>query len=115
MKTQKISFKYKNKRISLEVHKCNFIKRGVGLMFSRKENAKALLFEFPKPVKMSIHSFFVFFPFLTIWLDDKNKIIEIKKIYPWNPSVFPKEKFKKLIEIPFSRRYFNLLKSLDED
>jgi uncharacterized membrane protein (UPF0127 family) len=115
MRLKLISFKIKNKKFDLKVYRCNFFERFTGLMFTRKEKAKALLFEFPKSVKMPIHSCFVFFPFIGIWLDEKNKIVKIEKVYPWRFHVLPKTKFKKLIEIPCSKEYNEILKSLDEN
>jgi uncharacterized membrane protein (UPF0127 family) len=76
-----------------------------GLMFRKRENADALLFDFPNPVRLRIHSFFVFFPFLAVWLDDRNRIIEKKIIQPFNFSVRPKKQFNRLIEIPFNKKY----------
>ena len=54
---------------------------------------------------MAIHSFFVFFPFLAIWLDDKDKIIDSKVIKPFRFSILPSKKFVKLIEIPINKDY----------
>ncbi|MFH1365099.1 MAG: hypothetical protein ABIH28_00755, partial [archaeon] len=58
----------KNKKINIEVVRCNFFQMFRGLMFTRKEKARVLLFDFKKPVKIAIHSYFVFFPFLAVWL-----------------------------------------------
>jgi uncharacterized membrane protein (UPF0127 family) len=71
----------------------------LGLMF-RTRKTSPLLFEFKKDTKMAIHSFFVFFPFKAIWLDEKNRIIEQKLVRPFTFSVKPKKPFRKLIEIP---------------
>ncbi len=101
-----IGLKHKNKKINLEVEKCNLFEMFRGLMFRRREKAPALLlFDFKKSLRMKIHSWFVFFPFIAIWLDDKNKILEIKKIKSWRFLVFPKKSFCRLIEIPINKRY----------
>lgn len=76
-----------------------------GLMFSSRKNAEALLFNFRKPSRIPIHSFFVFFPFVAVWLDDKNKIIETRVVYPFTLSVLPKNPYSKIIEIPVNRKY----------
>lgn len=102
----------KNKKIFLEVHRCNWLEMLIGLMFSRREKAKALLFEFKTPVKISIHSFFVFFPFLAIWINSEGKILEKRIISPWKLKILPKKEFSKLIEIPISRRYSEKIKQL---
>ena len=110
----KTTFKYKNKKISLEVKQCNFIERFVGLMFTRKKKAKALLFDFGKFVGLRIHSMFVFFPFIAVWLDQDNKVIDIQKVKPWRLSVFPRTKqYNKLVEIPINNKYSDIIESLD--
>lgn len=99
-----INFVYRNKKINLNVKKVNWLNPR-GLMFRRQENAPALLFEFEKPVRLAIHSWFVFFPFWAVWLDDKNRLIEEKIVKPWSFRVVPKQNFHKLVEIPFNKRY----------
>ena len=109
----RIGLRSENKKISFEIEKCNLLEMFRGLMFRRKENAPALLlFDFKKPGRMKIHSWFVFFPFLAVWLDDKNKILEIKKVRSWSFCVFPKEKFYKLVEIPINKKYKKIVNSL---
>ena len=108
-----IDLKYKNKTIDLEGEVCKW--KFLGLMFTRRENAKALLFDFKKPTRISIHSLFVFFPFLAIWMDNENNILEVKKVFPWNFSISPKKKFSRLVEIPCNSKYKDILKSLDGD
>lgn len=69
----KFNFRYKNKKIRINVKVCSEFNKFLGLMFVRRKRAKALLFDFEKPTKISIHSWFVFFPFVAIWLDDKKQ------------------------------------------
>ena len=83
-------------------------------MFKRRENAKAFLFEFPKPLQLKIHSWFVNFKFIAIWLDHLGNIIEIQKVSPWKLSVLPSRKFVKLIEIPCNRKYKDICDILVE-
>ena len=64
-----------------------------------KKNSPPLLFIFKKPTRQPIHSFFCK-PFIAIWLNKKNQIIEIKKVKPNQLSIKPKQKFTKLLEIP---------------
>ncbi len=87
-----------------------------GLMFRRKKKARALLFEFSKPVNLKMHSLFVSFSFIAIWLDKDNKIIQKKIIKPWRLSVGAKKSFSKLVEVPindFYRREIDNLLKLD--
>lgn len=100
----KVGFQYKKKRFTFNAEKCGEFGKVWGLMFSRREKAKILLFEFRKPVRFSIHSLFVFFPFLAVWLDEKGKIVQIKKVKPFALSVKPRKPYKKLIEIPINKK-----------
>ena len=106
-----LTISHKNKKINLEVEKSIWLNPR-GLMFTRREKAEILLFDFGKSVGRAIHSWFVFFPFLAVWLDDKNKIIEIKKVEPWRFCVHPKNKFFRLVEIPCSKKYEGFVKIL---
>ncbi len=101
--------------MGLDVFVCNWFNKFRGLMFCRKKNARALLFDFEKSVKLNIHSFFVFFPFVAVWLDDKNKIIEIKIVRPFTVAVNPKKPYQKLVEIPMNRSYFEMVRFLVGD
>jgi len=105
-----INLKYKNKKISFDVEICKW--KFLGLMFSRQESARALLFDFKKKTRISIHSLFVFFPFLAIWIDNEDNVLEIRKVFPWNFLIFPKRKFSRLVEIPFNSKYDDILKFL---
>ena len=109
---KEISFNYKGRKICVNAENCNFPGKFFGLMFESRENARALLFEFRKPVKIKIHSLFVFFPFAAIWLDDKNKIVDFKIVKPFNFIISPKKLHNKLVEIPVNKKYRNLIKLL---
>jgi uncharacterized membrane protein (UPF0127 family) len=106
IKINKKSFSIKNLKT------CNEFEKFTGLMFSSRENTRALLFKFKKPTRLAIHSFFVFYPFLAIWLNDRNRIVKISIVKPFNPFVKPKKSFSKLIEIPLSKKYEKIAKSI---
>ncbi len=91
----------KIKRIS--VKKVSSFGKISGLMFRSRET-DTLLFEFDKSKKRSFHSWFVFFPFLVLWIDEYNQVLEVRKIKPFTTTILPSKQFKKVIEIPFSRR-----------
>lgn len=105
MKKQLIGFNYKGKRIELEVRRVPFWYEGIGLMFTSKKNAKALLFSFKRPTRMSIFSMFIPYDFIAIWLDSSGKVIEFKIVKPGESRIKPKKKFTKLIEIPITKNY----------
>jgi uncharacterized membrane protein (UPF0127 family) len=83
-----------------------------GLTFRTRKNARALLFEFNRPTNLKIHSCFVFFNFIAIWIDNSGKIIEKKIVRPWRISISPGRKFSKLIEIPINDFYRREIKEL---
>lgn len=90
------------KKIRINTEICtNF---GVGLMFKSK-NTRALLFDFKRPAREALTSLFVFFPFVAVWLDDKNKILDVKVVKPFRFAIFPKKPFHKLVEIPINDDY----------
>jgi len=108
----KAKLTYKNTKFELELENCRGLKKGFGLMFKSKENAKALLFDFKNEKKREITSLFVFFDFIAIWLDENNKIIEYRVIKPFNFSISPSRPFKRLIEVPINSKYSKIIKIL---
>ena len=106
----KAILKYKDHRIEIQnIKKCRGIKRFTGLMFKGK-NTNALLFEFSSPTSAEIHSLFCK-PFLAIWLDEKNNIIEVKMIN--KIGVYkPKKQFSKLLEVPLNKNYISVIEIL---
>lgn len=91
------------KRIFINARKVSFFGMIRGLMF-RNSGCDNLLFSFSRPVKMRIHSFFVFFPFLAVWLDGKNRVIDWKIVRPFRLSIVPKKPFVKLVEVPLHKK-----------
>ena len=87
------------RKLRVNVKKVSFFGRFSGLMFKNR-NTSNLLFEFSHDVNLAIHSVFVFFPFLAVWLDDKNRIIEKRIVNPFILSAKPIKNFRKLVEIP---------------
>ena len=80
----------------------SFKEKLIGLMFEKPINFNyALVFIFNESAVFSnsIHSFFVFFPFLAVYLNEKRRVVDIKIINP-NQTFQPKEKSKYLIEMP---------------
>ena len=115
MSYKNISFYYKKKRFRIRANSCSNFQIIRGLMFRRKEKSEVLLFEFSNKTKMKIHSFFVFFPFVAIWLDEENKIVDIKRVEPFEFSVGIGKFYKKLIEIPINKKYAKEIKLLVGD
>ena len=104
----KMKINYKKKNINLKVKKLNSLQMFLGLMFRTKET-NILLFDFLYKGRWSINSLFVFFPFLAIWLDEKDKVIEAEIVKPFSFSISPKKPIKKLIEVPINKKNKEIL------
>jgi len=75
--------------------------RTMGLMFQRKlkpEQGIILIAQEKSILHTSIHSFFVFFPFTAIWLDEKKRVLEKKDIKPFQAFLSPKKPAKYVLE-----------------
>lgn len=94
---------YKGKKISIPAKKTNFITKGTGLTFKTR-NTPNLLFEFGKDVTWqgNLTSLFVFFPFLALWLDSKNRVIDHKVINPFLLTIKQKKRFRRILELPIN-------------
>ena len=103
---------YKKRKISIEVKKLSEFGKVRGLMFRSLENSPNLLFEFNKKKRQIMHSLFVFFPFLVLWLDG-NEVKEIQYIDSFRLSIKPKNNYNKCIEIPFNRKNRNIIAFFD--
>jgi len=112
---KQVLINFKGKKIKLVVDECNWIGKSNGLMFSRREKANILLFNLDNKLENAIHSFFVFYPFVAIWLDKKNKVIDLKIVEPFCACICPKKIASKIIEIPINRKNKKILSLLDDD
>ena len=92
---------FNKKRILLDVGRVSFFRRGIGLMF-RTPRTENLLFEFRRDGNFPITSIFVFFPFLAVWLDSDNNVVDYSVVQPFRSAVYSKKNFRKLVEIPFN-------------
>lgn len=108
-----MKFRYKNRDFNIDVKRLSGIKNFTsGLMFVKKDRAKALLFDFEKVSKFSFTSLFVFFPFLMLWLDEGNNVLKIKKINPFIWKIPSVKAYYKVLEIPFNKRYKDIIQNL---
>lgn len=104
MANQKVVVKHKGKKVAIDVSRCSLIGKGVGLMFSGRENANVLLFEFKNPNRVGIHSYFVFFDFLAVWVDVDDNVVQVDRVKPWVSYLRPKKAYVRLIEIPVNKK-----------
>ena len=107
-KHDNIIVKYNEKNIKINIRKTNIFSRFFGLMFKCR-NSENLLFDFGREVRTTFHSILVFFPFLIIWLDSKNNILDYKLVRPFSFSIKFKKKFNKVIEIPINEKNEELI------
>jgi uncharacterized membrane protein (UPF0127 family) len=116
MRKQEIGLVIGRRKLNIEVYKVPWYLGWKGLMFKAKKKARALVFDFfKKDIKIRFHSFFVFFEFYILWLDRDNKVLEYRKVGPFNPGIMPSVKFRKVVEIPINSNYEEVLKILVEE
>lgn len=111
---EKITLSSGNRKVSFEAKVARGFGRFSGLMFSRRERAKILLFKFRKPGKLAIHSLFVFYPFLAIWRNSDGKIMETKIVKPFSGYVCPQKSFSSFVEIPLNRKYKRITDDIEK-
>lgn len=90
---------YRRKSVNIPVKKLSYFGRFRGLMFRRRKTSP-LLFDFGRKTQISFHSWLVFFPFLILWLDKKNQVVEWRVIRPFTTVIRAKNAFHKVVEIP---------------
>jgi len=98
----KLKFSYKGKFIEIKARKMGFFGKIKGLMF--KSSRENLLFEFSSDTNIKIHSFFVFYSFLAIWIDERNRVLELKIVRPFTVAVSPEKPYRKLVEVPLNKK-----------
>lgn len=76
----------------------------------RTQSTENLLFSFSEDTDTEFHSFFVFFPFLMLWLDEKNIVIEWRIVMPFSTVKAPKRKFRNVVEIPCNLKNEKIIK-----
>ena len=83
----------------MEYKEVKGINKYIGLMF-RTRRTQPLVFKFDSERIISIHSLFVFFPFMATWLNKKGEIVEQEIIKPFTLNHTPKNNAWVLIEEP---------------
>ncbi|MBI2145673.1 DUF192 domain-containing protein [Candidatus Woesearchaeota archaeon] len=75
------------------------MKRIVGLMFSRQTKS-AMILKFGRETKVSLHTFFVFFPIDIVFVDGNSTVAElVENMQPFT-TYTAKEKAKCVVELP---------------
>ncbi len=108
---RELTINYKNKKIKVLAEDCSLLKKFIGLMFSRREKAGILMFGFRRKQKIKIHSLFVFYPFVAVWLDKGNRVVDLKIVKPFSLCVSPQKSSFSLVEIQHVRQ-INICKDI---
>lgn len=93
----------RGRKIKIKTLKLSSFGKVFGLMF-RTSDCDNILFEFDTDEKMAFHSFFCFFPFLILWLDEKNNVLDWKIVHPFELRISTSKSFRKVVEIPLNKR-----------
>lgn len=104
-KNKKVIFSFGKKEVKLDVRLVPFWYEGFGLMFTKLNTAKSLLFSSKFSSRMSIFSSFIPYEFLAVWVNSKNKIVGLRIIKRGERGIEPGIKFNRLIEIPLSQKF----------
>jgi len=105
MKKEKVIIKYGEKEIKIEVGLCRGLHQLRGMMFRKRLTARAILFNFRRKSRPAIHSYFVSFPFIAVWLNAKNKVIDHGIVEPKRLWIVPDKPCYSLLEIPINKYY----------
>ena len=97
-----------DKSFFVKVKKVSPLGKFTGLMF-KSRNTQNLLFEFRPKEPCTIHSFFVFFPFLALWLDKNNRVLEWNFVKSFTVAVTPKKSPVKLVEVPLNAKNLDII------
>ena len=94
---------YKNKPIANARYYDSLVGRSRGLMFSRRlKNKEALILKANREGirETTLHMLFVFFPIDVMWVNEKMRIVDIKRgIKPFSLFIKPKEKARYVVEM----------------
>ena len=104
---------YKEKSFNVDAMMVSKLGKYVGLMFKSKDTEN-LLFNFKNYKTFGIHSYFVFFDFLAIWLDEKDKIVDFSVVKPFTFFIKSKNPSVKLLELPLNNRNKEIFEFLVE-
>ncbi len=96
---------------NVEVKEAREVGKYLGLMFKTR-NTDNLLFKFKNYKTFGIHSYFVFFEFLAIWLDKHDNIVEYSIVKPFTLFYNSKMPSVKLLELPLNSRNKKIVKFL---
>lgn len=77
----------------------SILSQSIGLMFSRQKENFCLIFDFARPINVSMHMFFVFYPIDVIFLCEGRIVEWIKDFRPFQ-TYKSEEKADMMLEVP---------------
>ncbi|MBI2043753.1 hypothetical protein HYT24_00110 [Candidatus Pacearchaeota archaeon] len=89
---------FKKKKIKIPVKEVPLY--STGLMF-RTKNTSNLYFNL-RGKNISLTSWFVFFPFLVLWVDERRKVVDFKVVRPFTMVINSQKKFHSIVEVPLN-------------
>jgi len=92
---------YKKRGVDVSIKETGFFGKSFGLMFKGRDTEN-LLFVFGKSSRAVLTSLFVFFPFIAVWLNSKNIVVDWRFVRPFSMVISTTKKFEKIIEIPIN-------------
>ncbi len=104
-----LQLNYKHRALKLNVHEVSSLGKYSGLMF-HSSSTQPLLFDFGKNVNMVLHSWFVFFPFLVLWLDEDMKILDFRVVHPFTFLIKSRKAFQYVLEVPLHEKYYDFFR-----
>jgi hypothetical protein len=87
--------------VAADAKLCNsLLSRAKGMMFSQRSKDKALILSFPAEQKIELHMFFVFFPIDVMFLNERKRVVELKKKFLPFTTYSSSKKTKYAVELP---------------
>ena len=104
-----IKILHKGKKVLIPVRRTGVFSKYLGLMF-RSRHTSNLLFEFTKKGKVTFTSLFVFFRYLTLWLDERNHVLAWEYIRPFRIAIYAPCAFSRVVEVPVNTKNESILR-----
>ena len=99
-----VSIRVGKKLLARKVRVCDTsFSRTIGLMCSHSLSSGEgimLVANQQSRNQTSIHSFFVFFTFDALWIDEKKRVVDKRTVKPFQTLIIPKAAAKYVIELP---------------
>ena len=92
---------HKGKRISIPAKKVSLFSTGLIFRTKKTEN---IMFENLPEGNFALTSYFVFFPFLVLWLNNGKKVVDFRIARPFELSMKTNKKAHSLLEIPINKK-----------